>query len=146
MLIYLDTCALQRPLDDQDQFNIQVESSIILAFLESVEAGTHEIVSSAVLRYEIENNPLITRRDFCRRVLSMAKINIDMSYSIEAEAARYLQSGIKSLDAAHLSSAIAAGADFLCTVDNHFLRKATAVNTLSTRVVSPDELKNVLSL
>ena len=146
MLIYLDTCALQRPLDDQDQFNIQVESDLILTILERVEAGEHGIISSAVLRYEIENNPLTTRRDFCKRILSMAKINIDISASVESEAKRYSQSGISTLDAAHLSCAVAANANFLCTVDKHFLRKAKVVNTKATRVVSPEELIHALSL
>ena len=146
MLVYLDTCAIQRPLDDRNQLKIRVEGDIILAFVDTVEAGIHEIVTSAVLRYEVENNPINTRKDFCRSILALAKTNIDISRFVTENAELYVQSGIKPLDAVHLSSAIAAHADYLCSVDKSFLRKAQSANTMTTRVVSPEELMNVLAL
>ena len=70
MLVYLDTCALQRPLDDQNQLRIRVESEAILAVLSAAAAGEVDLVASDVLRFEIEKNPLVHRRDFARRALA----------------------------------------------------------------------------
>ena len=76
----------------------------------------------------------------------MAKTNIDISTSVINKAEKFLETGIKPLDAIHLASAIKAGADLLCTVDKSFLHKASSVNTNPTRVVSPVELKIALFL
>lgn len=39
MTIYLDTCAIQRPFDDQTQLRIALESEAVLALIEHVENG-----------------------------------------------------------------------------------------------------------
>ena len=39
MRIYLDRCCLQRPLDDQTQPRIKVETEAVLEILASVQAG-----------------------------------------------------------------------------------------------------------
>ena len=57
------------------------------------------------------------------------------------ERARALQpEGIKPVDALHLASAVAAKADYFCTCDDQFLKRAKAVDTGQTKVVSPLEL------
>ncbi len=146
MLIYLDTCAIQRPLDDQGQLRVRVEGDILLTVIAAVEAGEFELVSSAVLRFETENNPIVTRRNFARSVLSLSTVDIDTT-TVVVERARYFKEvGIKPLDAVHLASACVANAGFFCTVDDDFLREARAANTGETRVVSPHELITGLAL
>ena len=44
------------------------------------------------------------------------------------------------MDALHLASAIEAKADYFCTCDDKFLKKAKAMDTLQTKAVSPLEL------
>jgi len=146
MLIYLDTCAIQRPLDDRSQLRVRVEGDILLTVIAVVETGELELVSSAVLRFETENNPLVTRRDFARRVLSLATVDIDTITAVAEQGLHFEQVGIKPLDAIHLSSALAVHADFFCTVDDDFLHKAQSTNTEGTRVVSPHELMTELAL
>jgi len=51
-----------------------------------------------------------------------------------------MASGLKPLDVLHLASASTARADYFCTCDDKFLRKAKTLNGLDTRVVSPTEL------
>lgn len=52
MKIYLDTCSLQRPLDDKSQVRIQLEAEAILAVLTLCKDGDVEIVSSEVPEIE----------------------------------------------------------------------------------------------
>ena len=146
MLLYLDTCAVQRPLDDPSQLRMRVEADIVLAVIAAVEANELELVSSDVLRFETENNPLPTRRDFARRVLALATVDTASTPEVAKRARGYEQAGIKPLDAVHLASAVAAGAELFCTVDDEFLRKARAVNTGATRVVSLVELITEVAL
>lgn len=129
MLIYLDTCAVQRPLDDPGQLRIRVEADILLAVIAAAESNEVDLASSDVLRFETENNPVPARRDFARRVLALATTDIASTPEVAARAKRYAQAGMKPLDAVHLASAVAVGADFFCTVDDTFLRKARTVNT-----------------
>ena len=140
MLVYLDTCAVQRPLDDRSQLRVRVEADIILAIIAAAEADEIQLISSDVLRFETENNPIPARRDFGRRVLAIATVDNATTPEVADLARRYEQTDIKPIDAVHLASAVAARADFFCTVDDDLLRKARFANTGATRVVSPPEL------
>ena len=140
MLIYLDTCAIQRPLDDRSQLRIRVEADILLAVIAAAEVQELELSSSDVLRFETENNTIPARRNFARRVLALATADTATTAAIAKQAKLYEQAGIKALDAVHLASAVALGVDFFCTVDDTFLRKARKVNTSETQVVSALEL------
>jgi predicted nucleic acid-binding protein len=84
MKIYLDTCSLQRPLDNKSELRILLESEAVLGLVAQCESG--------------------------------------------------------ALDALHLASAEAGQADYLCTCDDRFLRRARTLGRLATRVVSPLEL------
>ncbi len=53
MLIYLDTCCLQRPLDDRTQPRINIEAEAILTLLGIIEKNNITLVSSEVLDYEL---------------------------------------------------------------------------------------------
>lgn len=141
MRVYLDTCAIQRPLDDLSQLRVRVEAEAILAVVAAAEGGGVELVTSDVLRFETENNPLPYRRDFARRVLGLATSNISTNSEASTRAAGYRDSdGLKPLDAVHLASAVEAGADLFCTTDDALLRDGRRANTEATRVVSPLEL------
>ncbi len=47
--IYLDTCCLNRPFDDQTQERICLESEAVLAILSRIEKGEWEWIGSDVL-------------------------------------------------------------------------------------------------
>ncbi|HET6762330.1 MAG TPA: PIN domain-containing protein, partial [Longimicrobiaceae bacterium] len=59
---------------------------------------------------------------------------------VQARAQAYGTRGIKPLDALHLASAVEGGADFFCTCDDKLMKRARDVDTLGTRVVSPQQL------
>lgn len=140
MKIYLDTCSLQRPLDDKSQIRIRLEAEAILSVLDLVKAGRLELVSSDALAFEIARNPHPTRRDFALETLADAPSYAELTEAIEGRAEALNQAGMKTLDSLHLASAEAGGVDFFCTCDDAFLKKAKREVRGETKVVSPLEL------
>ncbi len=140
MKIYLDVCAIQRPLDTPDQIRIVLEAEAVLGILALCEAGQVELVSSDALAYEVERNPLPVRKEHGRAVLSMAKDHVVLSNEIKKRAEQLTALGIAPLDALHLAFAEAANAVYFCTCDNRLLRKANHIADLRVKAVSPIDL------
>jgi predicted nucleic acid-binding protein len=140
MKVYLDTCSLQRPLDSKTQIRIVLEAEAILGVIGLCEKGDIELVSSEVLMFETNQNPNPVRREFGREVLAKAGVFVSLDNQIEQRAKTFGEIGIKPLDALHLASAEAVEADYFCTCDDRFLKKARTVADLQTKVVSPVEL------
>jgi predicted nucleic acid-binding protein len=140
MTIYLDTCSMQRPLDDRGQLRIRLEAEAILSVLDLVEAGAIELVTSDAVQFETDRNPYPTRQQFAREVMAVASAHVALSEAIERQARMLNQNGIQPLDALHLASAIDAGVDYFCTCDDAFLTKAKRQETGATTIVDPIEL------
>jgi len=140
MKIYLDSCSLQRPLDTKDQVRIAIEAEAILTILTLCESGTYELVSSEALIFEAQQIPNIPRQEYAFEVLSKTKIFIRINDEIEKRAQELTEIGIGPLDALHLASAEQARADYFCTCDDKFLKKARSIRDLKTKIVSPIEL------
>jgi predicted nucleic acid-binding protein len=104
------------------------------------ESGEIDLVSSDVLFFEIGRNPNPTRQRYALEVLSRAQVFVALTTWIEQRAKALDAVGIKPLDALHLASAESAQADYLCTCDNQFLRRAQDLKDIRVRVVSPIEL------
>ena len=49
MTVYLDTCSIQRPFDDQSQTRIVLEAEAVLGVIDRIEIGEVELLSSEVL-------------------------------------------------------------------------------------------------
>ena len=140
MKLYLDTCSLQRPLDDRAQLRIRLEAEAILSALDLVKAGQLELIASDVLDYEIGRNPHPTRREFGEETMAGVQHYIRLSGEIIRRAEEVNRAGIATLDSLHLAAAEAAEADWFCTCDDTFLKKARRLAKGRTRVVSPLEL------
>ena len=140
MLVYLDTCSLQRPLDSKSQARIHLEAEAVLAVLGLCETGHIRLVSSEVLFFEISRTPDAFRRAYALKVLSNVGVHIDTSDQVVERARIYQSSGVSPLDALHLASSVQGEADFFCTCDDRLLRRARSTETLRTKVVSPLEL------
>ncbi|WP_202815024.1 PIN domain-containing protein [Leptolyngbya sp. NIES-2104] len=140
MKIYLDMCSIQRPLDSKAQVRVAVEAEAILNVIQLWEAGQIELISSFALVFEAEQIPGNERRTYTLEVLSRADSFVSRDEQIDAQAQGFVSFGIKPLDALHLASAIALQADYFCTCDDRFLRRAKQIDTAQTKVVSPLEL------
>jgi predicted nucleic acid-binding protein len=140
MKVYFDMCSLQRPLDDKAQLRVFVEAQAILGVLALCESGKTDLIASDAHVFESDANPDAVRRDFAVQALAKATQFVKTDDELKARAQTFIAAGIKPLDALHLASAIAAEANFFCTCDDRFLKKARSLNTAPTKVVSPLEL------
>lgn len=140
MRVYLDTCSLTRPLDDRSQPRIDKEAEAVLTVLSLVESDQMELLTSEALRFEIDAIPDAERQESAYDLLKLATPMMKLTDEIESEAERLVQAGLKPLDALHLAFASWARADYFCTCDDRFLKKAKRIKGLATKVVSPLEL------
>jgi predicted nucleic acid-binding protein len=140
MKIYLDMCSLHRPLDNKTQIRIALEAEAVLGVIALCDAGQVELVSSEALLYEVSRNPNLTRKEYASEVLSKASSFVALNERIENRARELNRLGIKPLDGLHLASAEEAKADYLCTTDDKFLKRANRIRGIATKVVSPMEL------
>ena len=138
MLIYLDTCCLNRPFDDQSQPRIQLETSAILSILQQVAAGELEIANSSVLQFEIQRITDQTRRNGILHFLSYAPSFQALTQAIEQRGIQLNCLGFKRFDALHLAAAECMNADTMLTTDDQLLRLAVRnSNHLSIPVINP---------
>jgi predicted nucleic acid-binding protein len=121
--LYLDTSVYNRPFDDQTQPRIWLETLALALILQLVESGEATLVNSSVLEFENTRNPLAIRKDWMARCLEQAKVYQVVDLSIRARAELLEKNGIKAIDALHVSSAEAAGADYFLTCDDRLLKK-----------------------
>ncbi|OGO18508.1 MAG: nucleic acid-binding protein [Chloroflexi bacterium RBG_16_48_8] len=140
MKIYLDACALQRPLDTPNQIRIVLEAEAVLGLIALFEAGQFELLSSDALIYETEQNPLPARQEHAMAILAKAKEHHRLSDQAKVRAAQLTELGFKPLDALHLALAESGHADYFCTCDDKLLRKAQKIADLQVKVVSPLDL------
>lgn len=140
MKIYLDSCAIQRPLDTPSQVRIVLESEAVLGIIAFCDTGQAELLSSEALLYEGEQNSLPIRREHTFAVLSKAKNVINVTEKEKMRAANLMTFGIKPLDALHVALAETGNADYFCTCDDRLLRNAKRVKDLLVKVVNPVDL------
>ncbi|HBI44937.1 MAG TPA: nucleic acid-binding protein [Planctomycetales bacterium] len=140
MLVYLDLCSIQRPLDDQTQLRIRVETAAVLGILALSRSGQVQLLSSDALLYETVQNPYPDRQAQALGVLGSAVRTVRLSPAVELTAHALAAGGLKPLDALHLAFAVEAGADYFCTCDDRLLRRARAVHSGPPKLVDPLEL------
>lgn len=140
MRVYLDICAIQRPLDDLSQVRVRLEAEAVLTLIELCESGRLELVASAAHEIENRQNPYPERHAHAADVLALARHRVPSGDDVAHRAAAYAQAGLARLDALHLASAVSAGAAFFCTTDDRLLRRSKGLDTNGTAVVSPLDL------
>lgn len=91
---------------------------------------------SWVLSFENDKHPKPDRRDEIAVWEARSERSIALSSEIEERARRIAQQGIDALDAVHLASADAGGAEIVLTCDDVLIRRAARVG-LTLRVLNP---------
>lgn len=140
MKIYLDLCAIQRPLDTPNQVRIVLESEAVLGIITFCDGGQAELLSSEALVYEGEQSSLPIRQEHTRSVLAKAKTSVNISEKERVRATTLITFGLRPLDALHLALAEAGNADYFCTCDDKLLHSAKRVKDLAVKVINPVEL------
>ena len=98
MRIYLDSCCLQRPLDDQTQPRIRVETEAVLAVLAAVRAGDLSLLNSEALEYELSRTPDEARRAEVSALLALADERIEITEPAEVLAQKLERLGVRPMD------------------------------------------------
>lgn len=140
MKIYLDLCAIQRPLDTPNQVRIVLESEAVLGIIAFCDIGQVELLSSEALLYEGGQGSLPVRKEHTSAVLAKAKDVINVTEKDKSRAAEIMAVGVKPLDALHIALAESGNADYFCTCDDKLLRNAKKVNDLTVKVINPVDL------
>ena len=140
MKIYLDLCAIQRPLDTPDHVRIVLESEAVLGIIAFCDNGQIELLSSEALLYEGEQSSLPTRKEHTLAILEKAKSIINVAKKETLRAEKIMSFGFKPLDALHLALAETGKADYFCTCDDKLLRNAKKVEDLMVKVINPVDL------
>lgn len=146
MKIYMDNCAIQRPLDDKSNLRNRIEAEAVMGLLELLEQGNIELVSSEILLYELGNTPDFERINFGRKVLSLSNETIELTDAIAKRAGEFEQVGMKPLDALHLAAATESKIEYLCTCDDKFIKKALTLKNIKTKVILPTDLIKEIGL
>jgi predicted nucleic acid-binding protein len=138
--IYLDLCAIQRPLDTPNQVRIAMEAEAVLGIIKFSDSAQVELLSSEALFYESEQSVLPIRREHSRAVLSKAKSIVNITDKESRRAANLMTFGIKPLDALHLALAESGQADYFCTCDDKLLQNSKHISDLTVIVINPVDL------
>ncbi len=123
MLIYLDTCCLNRPFDDQNQLVIRLQTEAKLHIQHAIRQGELSLVWSAAMDLENEANPDVDRRDAIAGWKPVASMDVDLLPEVESTAEELARNGMKPMDALHVASALSAKAAWLLTTDRGLLGK-----------------------
>lgn len=137
MKIYFDSCSFQRPLDDQTQLRIRLESEAVLGILKLWEVQEIELIGSEVLHFEASKIPNPERKAYILEILYRLAPTIELNEEIENRANFFTQSGVKPIDALHLACAEFSEADYFCTCDDRFLKNAQKIDPINIEIVSP---------
>ncbi|MEI6820117.1 MAG: PIN domain-containing protein [Verrucomicrobiota bacterium] len=138
MLIYLDTCCLNRPYDDQSQLRIQLEAGAVLAILQQVTAGEIQLANSSVLQFEIHRIADQNRRNGIHHFLSYSSSFQSLTSAIGQRGIELNRLGFKRLDALHLAAAEALKVQAMLTTDDQLLRRAVQHSIhLTVSVLNP---------
>lgn len=127
--VYLDVCALNRPLDDQNQMRIRLEADAVLLILSHARARTLCIVVSPVHFSEAVANPDLAKREHVQLLLKDVGTEVAVDMGLTRDRAKQLHGlGLGAADAAHVAFAELAGCDFV-TVDDRLLRQLRRVGS-----------------
>ena len=140
MKIYLDLCAIQRPLDTPNQVRIALEAEAVLGIIRFSDSEQVELLSSEALLYEGAQSALPIRKEHTRAVLAKAKSVINVTEKEKLRAVNLMTFGLKPLDALHLALAESGNADYFCTCYDKLLQNSKRVADLIVKVINPVDL------
>lgn len=136
MRIYLDVCCLCRPLDDQNQDRIRLETEAIITILKHCQSGEWIFAASRAIDYELSNIKDMDKLKDIHKIYSLAGQRLLTDEQIE-ERSNFLQGqGMSIFDSLHLALAEAYKYDALLTTDDDFIAVAKKIH-LTVRVENP---------
>jgi predicted nucleic acid-binding protein len=115
--LYLDSCAFNRPFDDQSQLKIKLETEAKLFIQQGILDTKYELVWSYILEYENDQNKFNDRRNAIYEWKNIAKIHCIENDKIIEYAENLKAKNIRTKDALHIACSVYANSDYLITTD-----------------------------
>lgn len=139
--IYLDSCCICRPYDEQTQSRVRCETAAIMQIISHCHNGELQWVDSAVLRFEINEISDLKKRSVVDSLLNsmprVAFVSVDTTEILRGKQLEAL--GFKDRDASHIACAESGEADIFLTTDDGVIRKAKHMGSqLRVWVDNPD--------
>ena len=139
--IYLDSCCVSRPYDNQTQNRIKSETAAIMQIIARFWNGEWQAITSKVLQFEINRISDLTKRSFVKALFTSIPQTVFVSVGgSEIFRGRQLEAlGFKESDALHIACAETAKADVFLTTDDAVIRRAKRLRSqLRVEVENPD--------
>lgn len=138
MKVYLDTCCLKRPFDDQGQARVAVETAAVLAILKQCADGILEAVRSSAHDLENALNSDARRAASVAAWLERLPAPPESTPEVAALLDRLRATGLSGFDALHLAWAATMGADVFLTTDDRLISRAGRLtDPLPCRIMNP---------
>jgi hypothetical protein len=123
--IYIDNCVFNRLFDDKSQPRIWLEVQAMQKLIELIKNGGFSLVVSQVNEWENTENPQPIRKKWVDDCFKLASRKQPVTQRCVLRAQELESSGVKGLDALHAACAEEAGAMYLITCDDVFIKKYT---------------------
>jgi predicted nucleic acid-binding protein len=136
MKVYLDTCCLNRPFDDQRQPRVRLEAEAVILILEKIHKQEWEWAGSEILIYEIEQNSDTERTERLMLLAKESNQTIEITEEILGQAQKLVSLGFDEFDAVHLASAENAKVDIFLTTDDNLQKVSNRNGNVLPFVVS----------
>ena len=130
MRLYLDMCCFSRPYDDQTQARIRLETEAKVLLQQHVKDGECELVWSAALDFECNNNPYEAHRHAIAQWRTLAVMVVIADHSVIATALKLAKDGVGPYDALHIASAMEGKVDLFVTTDDRLIKKMRKIEQL----------------
>ena len=138
--VYLDTCCLNRPFNDQGQDRIRLEAEAIIGVLRRIHSGRLVLLGSEALDLEVGQTKDEQRRTLLFLLLLSVRLYVPIDEGVTRRARTVESFGVTAFDALHVASAEKGRAAVLLTTDDRFLGKAARVgDQLAVLVTNPVE-------
>jgi predicted nucleic acid-binding protein len=147
MRVYFNTSALSRPFDDLSSTRVRLEAEAVVALVQAVESGSLEWIAREYLAFEVGQDPDRERVHRLGRLMELVTRRVEVSDALLKRARELEHTGLRGLDALHVASAEAGGAELLVTTDDRMIRTARRASAgLRVRVVTPPEAVQMVSI
>jgi predicted nucleic acid-binding protein len=145
VLVYCDTNVYCRPLDDQSQPRIKMETDAFLDILERVEGNEITLVSSDILEAEVRRIPSPSKRRLVELYLSHCARHIPANLQTVQTANELVkQCHLKPKDAFHIASACHGHVRYFLTCDDRVTKKRESALKVTKRLGFEAEVLNPL--
>jgi len=145
--VYLDNCCNSRLFDDDTQPKVKAEAAKIRHIINNRIIEGYIIIGSFAVRTEIGQITNDKKRRAAEKHYKKAidgTVESSAQIIARAEELRLLMR-LDMMDSRHLAAAEAAGADFLLTTDEKFIRKCKNRNLTAVNVINPIDFERRLS-